>query len=71
MSWNLTRFTKDFIDEMVRNPYTYDNEDIRRAITESGLLFENDTYGCTVEWMTNVGMILNNVLRSRGESPVY
>ncbi len=71
MEWNLTRFSKSAIDHIVENPSIYDSGDIRRAIEESGLLYQNDTYGCDVEWMTNVSLVLNDVLRRRGEKPVY
>ena len=70
MSWHLKRFTRDMIDKIVRNPENYDTQDIRRAAKEAEYHYIDDTYGCDIEWMTLVQLKLNEVLRSRGESPV-
>ncbi|MBQ7329430.1 MAG: hypothetical protein IJX01_05945 [Oscillospiraceae bacterium] len=70
MSWHLKRFTRDMIDEIVRNPGNYDTQDIRRAAKEAEYHYLDGTYGCDIEWMTLVQLKLNEVLRSRGESPI-
>lgn len=70
MNWHLKRFSRDMIDEITKYPNNYDTQDIRRAAKEAEFHYIDGTYGCDIEWMTLVQMKLNEVLRSRGESPV-
>lgn len=70
MSWYLNRFSRDQIDNIANNPGNFDTGDVRRAAKEAEQHYMNDTYGCTIEWMTTVQMKLNAELRRRGESPV-
>ena len=70
MSWHLKRFTKDMIEQIANNPSRFDTQDVRRAAQEAELHYIDGTYGCDVEWMTEMQLKLNDTLRSRGESPV-
>lgn len=70
MSWNLKRFTKDMIEQIANNSAQFDTQDIRRAAIEAELHYTDGTYGCDIEWMTEMQLKLNDVLRSRGESAV-
>lgn len=68
-SWSLKRFTKDMCEEIANNPQRYDSQDLRQAIRCAELHYQDDDYGCDVEWMTNICLKCNDELRNRGERP--
>ena len=69
-TWYKTRFSKHMVDEIADNTSRFDTQDVRLAAKDAEYLYLNNTFGCTIEWMTTVQMKLNNALRARGESPV-
>ena len=68
MSWSLKRLTVDMCNEIANNPNRFDSQDLRQAIRCAELHFQDDDYGCDVEWMTDITLKCNAELRSRGES---
>lgn len=70
MSWNFTRFTPSQCEDVAKNPTKYDVGDLRQAAKCAALHYENDDYGCDVEWMTKIMLECNAELRRRGEREV-
>ena len=66
-NWALKRFTKGMCEEIANNPERYDSQDLRQAIHCAGLHYQDNDYGCDVEWMTEICLECNKELRKRGE----
>lgn len=70
MMWHFKRFSRYAIEEIAENVERYDTQDIRRAAQEAEYHYQDETYGCDIEWMISVQLKLNDELRRRGESTV-
>lgn len=68
--WSLKRFSTSMCEEIANNPSKYDSGDLRQAIKSAELHYQDDSYGCDVEWMTNITLKCNDELRRRGERQV-